>query len=81
MTCGGGFQTSYRVILEEAQNGGASCEGDSTRDHPCNTMGAKWTASGHTGHHGDLAQQHVAEELRHPQDQSGKRRNMAEEIA
>ena len=43
-------------------------------------MGAKWTASGHTGHHGDLAQQHVAEELRPPQGQSGNRRNMAEEI-
>ena len=47
---------------------------------PVIQMAAKWTASGLTGRHGDLARQHAVAELKLPQDQSGKRRNMVEEI-
>ena len=35
--CGGGTQTSTRVILRQAQHGGTACVGDLTRSQPCNT--------------------------------------------
>ena len=47
---------------------------------PAIQMAAKWTVSGHTGYRGDLAQQHVAEELGPRQGQSGRKQNMVEEI-
>ena len=35
--CGGGTQTSTRVILQEAAHGGAACAGDLNRVQGCNT--------------------------------------------
>ena len=37
VTCGGGTQTSTRVINQEAQNEGIDCVGNSARDQSCNT--------------------------------------------
>ena len=37
VTCGGGTQTSTRVILKEAQHGGTACAGDFSRVQGCNT--------------------------------------------
>ena len=49
--------------------------------NPVAQMVVQWTASGDSGHHGEPALGPVAEELKLPQGQSGKRQNMAEEIA